>query len=666
MAVDTLRRAGHPTLASQLWSSSSLQVGGLTLLALLLRLYLIGDKGLWYDEAATALMARASFGEIIQFHWHAAFEHPPLWVLFMRVWTEIFGQSEAALRLPAALASALTVPLLWQILALAWPRERLTRLVAVGLVAVSPLLTLYGQEARMYSLVTLLALASVYGGMRAAVRGKWWDAAGFVLANWLMLGFHYYALLLVAVETLVLVLVAARQRHAARMTLAVALSLLPFVLWAWFAPGFQTTVAVVLQQAADTGPRLGAFLDRLWRDLTFGAVRWQPRQAAVGYVVLPLFLAGLVSALRAKRAPTTSWGIFFALIVLLPGLVSLAFSGSLPTRYILFISPFVYVIVALGLRALFRFNAPAGLIGLLGVGLVAYLGLIYYFGVYHKSEYREMTAELQRQIGPADVVLLEAPRQYLLAEYYLPDGLAIVPIPAVDLPGSWPVTAPPVAPEIVDDQLQALIRQHTDLWLVLAGEDEVDPGEFVPRYLTAIAFQRECRAWLDVRLCRFTAPGSSASQVSIPLTAVHQTLALRRADISLAARNAQPAGDLLLVLHWAALSRPAADYTVTVRLADRTGQVYAQKDSLPIGPLLPPTAWSPGDEKPGYLALPLPDMLAPGVYDLVLGLYDPTAPALLPLADDAGAVTTLLKVADVIVGQEGTITLRRPGEAVAP
>jgi len=40
----------------------------LTLLAFSARLWDIGGKGLWYDEASTALMARAGVAEIVQFH----------------------------------------------------------------------------------------------------------------------------------------------------------------------------------------------------------------------------------------------------------------------------------------------------------------------------------------------------------------------------------------------------------------------------------------------------------------------------------------------------------------------------------------------------------------------------------------------------------------------
>ncbi len=56
----------------------------LTLAAFALRIWRLDAKGLGYDEAATAIMARAPIADIISFHWEAAFEHLPLWVLLMR------------------------------------------------------------------------------------------------------------------------------------------------------------------------------------------------------------------------------------------------------------------------------------------------------------------------------------------------------------------------------------------------------------------------------------------------------------------------------------------------------------------------------------------------------------------------------------------------------
>ena len=88
----------------------------LTLLAFALRLWALDTKGLAYDEAATALMARATPLEIIQFHWNASFEHPPFWQLLMHFWSNGAGQSEFALRFLPALAGTLMIPLVWQLI----------------------------------------------------------------------------------------------------------------------------------------------------------------------------------------------------------------------------------------------------------------------------------------------------------------------------------------------------------------------------------------------------------------------------------------------------------------------------------------------------------------------------------------------------------------------
>ena len=355
--------------------------------------------------------------------------------------------------------------------------------------------------------------------------------------------------------------------------------------------------------------------------------------------------------------------VVFLLIVMIPMFVSvLFFPNSMYTRYILFIAPFAYVLIALGIRSLYRFVPVFGVGALLVAVVVSSMGLVYYFGSYQKSEYRDMAAYLRYHAGPTDAILLEAPRQYLLARYYLPSDLVISPVPLVALTDYWPVTAPPVVPEAVDDQLQALVARHSDLWLVLAGEDEVDPGEFVQRYLTAISFQRECNEWLDVRLCHFTAPRTVPVDFSVPLDVVCEgEMRLRWVDVSLLRHDAHSGSeDLLLMLQWEALDKPIADYTATLRLLNRAGGVEAQMDSLPIGPLLPPTTWASGDQKPGYMALPVPEALTPGVYDVVLGLYNPAAPELLRLLDSAGGETKLLKLASIAVSEGGTVELLQP------
>ena len=87
---------------------------------------------------------------------------------------------------------------------------------------------------------------------------------------------------------------------------------------------------------------------------------------------------------------------------------------------------------------------------------------------------------------------------------------------------------------------------------------------------------------------------------------------------------------LLFALDWLAKVKPSVDYVVTLRLIDANGEQggpRVQADGMPIGPLLPTTAWGPGDRKPGYMTLTIPPGLAPGDYRVVLGVYDPRSGA---------------------------------------
>ena len=240
-------------------------------------------------------------------------------------------------------------------------------------------------------------------------------------------------------------------------------------------------------------------------------------------------------------------------------------------------------------------------------------------------------------------------------------------MPAIDLPDYWPVTAPPVVPEEADHQLRALLEKHGRAWLVLTGEDEVDPGEFVERYLTATAFPQLCQRWLDVRLCEFVSPNEVPAEITIPLGAEFEGgLALQAVELGLG--EARTDGRSLYVLtHWHAREQPAADYKVTLRLLGPDGGLVSQVDSLPIGPLLPPTTWGAGDDKPGYQVLPLPAALDPGNYRLALGLYDPASGELAPVSGMAAGESGLLELAEVGVrwggGQDHALIWKRKRRA---
>ena len=112
MAILTETPARGESLSPSLDANlNRITISLIMLLGAALRLWRLGELGLSYDEAATALMARATPSEIIVFHWTAGFEHPPLWQLLVHGWSLVAGQNEFALRYLPALAGILVIPL---------------------------------------------------------------------------------------------------------------------------------------------------------------------------------------------------------------------------------------------------------------------------------------------------------------------------------------------------------------------------------------------------------------------------------------------------------------------------------------------------------------------------------------------------------------------------
>jgi mannosyltransferase len=138
----------------------------LLLLAFALRTYELAAQSLWYDEAISWYLTRMTLPQLTV--WTANDIQPPLYYYLLWLWVRLAGTSEFALRFPSVAFAWLTLPLLWRLC------RRLFGSAAGWLVLVfgilSPLQVYYAQEARMYTLLTLLGLASSYLLYRIVIR----------------------------------------------------------------------------------------------------------------------------------------------------------------------------------------------------------------------------------------------------------------------------------------------------------------------------------------------------------------------------------------------------------------------------------------------------------------------------------------------------------------
>lgn len=122
----------------------------------MLRLAFLGADSFWLDEAFSVVhVVDRSTREL----WAASPDpnHPSLYFVILQQALQIGGTSETVARLPSALASVCSLPLLF-VLGIRLGVTRATALSAVVLLALAPLDVWYAQEARMYAMVTTAGL----------------------------------------------------------------------------------------------------------------------------------------------------------------------------------------------------------------------------------------------------------------------------------------------------------------------------------------------------------------------------------------------------------------------------------------------------------------------------------------------------------------------------
>lgn len=389
------------------------------LIALACYLYGLDAKSLWGDEASTA--------------WHSTYtatalwtqpitQKPPLYYLLTAAfWSP--GDSEFALRLPAALLGALTVAISWLLgKQLAGPK---TAFWLAMFMLLSDIHLHYSQEARHYVLLTFGWLLLVLAMVKLLQNDTGHDRIG-VLLLWalgalLMVHAHPVGLPWLAASQLAYWIALATKRPLswrqllvpALLSLAAALTLLP-----WLGLALENAAASFtwLRQPSP----LQALLE--WLSL-FGARSLVhlggPEMALTGGILLAtLALAGIAYYLRQQR----SLGVLLLGLILLPPL-TLWLMGLIKPVYLLrTISPdhlLAMTGLALAVGRLHRrwLRRAAGIALALLLATSSWAWRTY----YQKEAWRDLSHELAQRMHHDDIVLLCENQLYRPLWFYLGD-----------------------------------------------------------------------------------------------------------------------------------------------------------------------------------------------------------------------------------------------------
>lgn len=186
----------------------------ITLVGLAIRLYNLTAISLWHDEAFSALLVKYSWGEMM---YRIGLDvHPPMYYIFLRIWSDVFGHSLFALRGMSVFFGVGTIVATYFFVNYLF-KNKWTALVAAALVAVNPFQVQYVTEARMYTMGGFFAITAAWS-LAAALRNQsayyinagneflqaqlkkqfLWSFAFFVISSAILIYTHYYLLFTVA------------------------------------------------------------------------------------------------------------------------------------------------------------------------------------------------------------------------------------------------------------------------------------------------------------------------------------------------------------------------------------------------------------------------------------------------------------------------------------
>lgn len=357
--------------------AQGLTLGLLMVAAAVLRLWRLDWKPFWFDECYSVELARIHWSSFLRLLWWRE-ANMSLYYLLLRIWMHL-GQSPFFIRSLSVVLAVATIPAVFWLAEMLFDRR--TALFAAGLFTVNAYHVRYSQEARSYALFVLLSTLSSAFLIACLRRPARRNYLGYVLTSILAVYAHFYALLLLLAQWLVVRCLGVRNLDMpgksaddqqwpawSRAWIIIAIAVLPLLIFVaktgagpirWIPrPGWSDLLAFAGNLAGGN----------LWTLLAVGAA-------------CAAALAPLGRTLLARNQAWTTWRCQFLLVWLLfPIVLTVVLSFARPiflARYMIFCLPALLILSAAGVA---RLRPPFSAAALACLLLLAWPGILF---VYH-------------------------------------------------------------------------------------------------------------------------------------------------------------------------------------------------------------------------------------------------------------------------------------------
>jgi tetratricopeptide (TPR) repeat protein len=434
------------------------------LLAALLRFLALDAQSLWGDEIN--IVSNAT-GAAPNRNGNAIIYVPILQSLMF-----LLGQSEFSLRLPAAFVGVLTVPLVYKTGEIFFDRD--VGLIGAFLLSISVMHVNFSQEVHSYALFCFLSSLSLYWLWRALLTNKLLNWVAFGLAAGLNIPTHFYSFLVLFAEALIVLIVflgrawpwtalknfqsVLTKRTVLNLAAALAVILLFTLplLSRFITPQLSRLRNIqisTLEEVASLDGEQQSPDTRIKFEITQELIKKRAGELAhwtmegndfILYLYVSVLLIGLGYLLFRHPTEFLVACVWIILAPLLVALIARLAGFTFPSRRVIFVLPFAFLIVGVGLSALSRGLAslvgrvanrqvPIKSIALVLTGLLSVPSIIalnWYYTEWDKQDWRNAANLVEKFVQPGDVIVAHADKVYPqishLGYYYSgPEGVLI-------------------------------------------------------------------------------------------------------------------------------------------------------------------------------------------------------------------------------------------------
>jgi len=395
------------------------------------------NQSFWLDEAIGALVVKnQTFGQILT-QFPKGDNHPPLYYLSLKAWTNMFGYSEVAIRMLSVLVGTLTIFFVYKICDLyiqnkAKVKEKVKSnllsfpyIVSI-LMAFAPLHVYYSQEARMYVFTGLFSSMIVYFFLKTLEK-----KANFI--NWFFYSvsiiFLFFSDYLPVFLFPVIFIYAVLSKKDKNWWVKFILSHIPlgFLGLMWL-PTFlyQSNAGKILLQVLPTWKMVagGATLKQLslvWVKFIVGRVSFDNFNLYLSLVAvfsIP-FIISLVKSFKEfkKISIHVIWLILPIILVFLSSFLLPAF---IYFRFI-FVLPAFYILVSYGISVFKEKRVKIALI--LSILTISIFNLSLYFTntKFQRENWREATKYIESIVKENELIVFANPEPFAPYQWYAKD-----------------------------------------------------------------------------------------------------------------------------------------------------------------------------------------------------------------------------------------------------